>query len=289
MKRKIILFLLKAVAALPLRALYLLSDLAFFIIYHLIGYRRKVVSNNLTEAFPEKSPNEIKKIEKEYYHYMCDIIVETVKLLNISERQMGRRVEVVNPELIQQAVDGGRPAVIMLGHYGNWEWVQEISRHFKGDAFKASIYHPLKSQLWNDIYARIRSRWAVNIIPQKSAVRTLLDKNNLPWICGFIADHRPLTVTDDNITPFLNHATSFIYGPEVLGSRLGADFFLLEMERIKRGRYRITFHTLEPETDGKPYPYTRSFWRRFEEVIKRKPAYWLWSHKRWKYDRLLEK
>ena len=115
----------------------------------------------------------------------------------------------------------------------------------------------------------------------------IAQKENQPWICGFIADHRPRHVDERNITPFLNHATSFIYGPEVIGRKLGADFYFLEMERVKRGYYELKFHPLTTEDGEGTYPVTRAFWMKFEEVIKKNPAFWLWSHKRWKYDKLL--
>ena len=287
MKRKLTIGLLKAVAALPLGLLYCISDFIYLIVYHLLGYRRKVVRRNLMEAFPEKSEAEIREIEKEYYHYMCDIIVETVKLLNISDEEMSRRVRIEGADKVNAAVAEGRSAVLMLGHYGNWEWVQEISKAVADDAFKASIYHPLKSKLWEDVYSRIRSRWNAHIIPQANAVRALLKKENQPWVCGFIADHRPRHVAQTNITPFLNHATSFIYGPEVIGNKLGCEFFFLEMERTKRGYYNIIFHPLEKLEGEEPYPVTRRFWQKFEEVIRKNPAYWLWSHKRWKNDKVL--
>ena len=287
MKKKLILGLLKTVARLPMRALYGVSDFAYIVVYHLVGYRRKVVQKNLTEAFPEKTPQEIKKIERDYYHYMCDVIVETLKLLHISPEEMRRRVRISEYERVNEGVKEGRPAVLLLGHYGNWEWVQEISRVLTKDAFRASIYHPLKSEVWEEIYRQIRSRWNVNIIPQANAVRTLLKKDNQPWICGFIADHRPRHVDERNITPFLNHATSFIYGPEVIGRKLGADFYFLEMERVKRGYYELKFHPLTTEDGEGTYPVSRAFWKKFEEVIKKNPAFWLWSHKRWKYDKLL--
>ena len=291
MKRKIVIGVLKCIALLPMRVLYTISDLGYLLIYYLVGYRRKVVRRNLTEAFPEKTPKEIKKIEKEFYHFMADIIVETVNLLHISDAELQKRVAILNPETVTESVKAGRCAVLMMAHYGNWEWVQEISRCFDDDdSFKTSIYHPLNSTLWNDIYMRLRGRWNVTLIPQKEAAKKLLNRDNQPWICGFIADGRPHTRirTGDNKTPFLNHNTSFIVGPEIIGKKVGADVFFLEMERVKRGYYAITFHPLIPQADSQPYPYTRAFWQEFEKVVNKKPAYWLWSHKRWKYDAVCE-
>lgn len=285
MKKKLISGLLKTVALLPLPVLYLFADFIFFVVFYVVRYRRGVVENNLTEAFPEKSEKEIRKIGKAYYHYMCDIIVETVKLLHISDREMKRRVKVINPEVLAGSVESGKSVVLLLGHYGNWEWVQEISRYMPDKGYRASIYRPLNSKLWDAIYHKIRSRWNVNIIPQKSAVKTLLSKDNQPWICGFIADARPRNKEEEAKVEFLNHDTYFIYGPEVIGRKVGADFYFLEMRRVSRGKYEIEFHPLDresTETANLSYPLTRAFWREFEKSIKNSSAYWLWSHKRWK-------
>ena len=179
----------------------------------------------------------------------------------------------------------GKSAALLLGHYGNWEWVQEISRYFTPDAYLCTIYHPLRNKTWDEVYAAIRSRWQIHVVSQRMAPRVLLDAANRPWICGFIADQVPFKVDPEARVLFLNHKTSFVYGPEVIGRKVGADFFFLEMQRMKRGYYRITFHPIHPADDGKPYPVMREFWRLFEAQIKSSTASWLWSHKRWKRDK----
>lgn len=283
MKVKIIIFLLKLIAFLPWCILYGISDIISFILYHLIRYRRKIVNKNLTEAFPEKSPREIKKIEKAYYRYMSDMIIETIKLLHISDRSMALHAKVIDTEIVNQSLDNGISAVIFLGHYGNWEWVQEISRTLSDKALKGSIYHPLNSKLWDQIYLKIRSRWGAYLVPQNKAVRALLTKENRPWVFGFIADHRPTFDDPHSKMEILNHTTRFIIGPEEIGRKVKADFFYLDVERVKRGYYTMTFKKLEPVPDDKPYPYTRAFWMALEQSIRNNPPYWLWSHKRWKY------
>lgn len=284
---RILLLMLKGLALLPLWLLYGIADFLYLMIYYVAGYRKKVVRRNLAEAFPEKNSKERKRIEKEYYHFLADVIVETVKLLHISDSEMNKRIEIVNPEEVNKKVKEGKSVVLMLGHYGNWEWVQDICRYIDNDAYKASIYHPLKNEKWNKIYGMIRGRWNNHLLPMKGAPRALLSKENQPWVCGFIADHRPLKNNGDNIVEFLNHYTSVIYGPEEIGRKTGAAFFFLDMERLKRGRYRITFHDLPSEDENLPYPYTRAFWKAFEKAILKNPSLWMWSHKRWKYDRVI--
>ena len=285
---KFLLLMLRGVAALPLGLLYVLSDFIYILVYYVVGYRKKVVRRNLSEAFPDKSSRELRRIEREYYHFLADMIVETVKLLQISEAEMRRRVEIVNPEVVAKAAGEGCSVALLLGHYANWEWVQEISRCFPDSIYKASIYRPLNSATWNSIYHRIRSRWAVNLLPQKESVKALLRSDHRPWACGFIADARPRHTNEHDEIVFLNHHTSFIYGPEVLGRKVGARFFFLSIDRQSRGYYRIEFTEISAAQETGNYPVMREFWRLFEARIKEKPAYWLWSHKRWKYDSVVK-
>ncbi|MCH5222997.1 MAG: lysophospholipid acyltransferase family protein [Muribaculaceae bacterium] len=282
MKKGFLLFVLKSIAILPLGFLYLIADFIAVILQYVAGYRKKVVRNNLTTSFPDKSLKEIKKIEREFYRFLSDQIIETLKLLHISDKEMKKRVEVVNYEEINNSIEKGKSAVILMGHYGNWEWVQEIGRYFSLLAYQASIYHPLSNPVWNDIFVKLRSRWGAHILPMKKTARTLLDKRNQPWVCGFIADAFTGYKHDDNWIEFLNHKTWFIYGPEEIGAKTGADFFYLDMHIEGRGKYKIEFRKLIPQDESQPYPLCRQFWREFQKTIERQPAYWLWSHKRWK-------
>ncbi|MCH5225145.1 MAG: lysophospholipid acyltransferase family protein [Muribaculaceae bacterium] len=300
--KKIAISALKTLGACPLSVLYVIADVLGFLLWHVVGYRKKVVHGNLISAFPSKSAVEIKKIEKEFYKYLGDQIVETLKLFHISDAEMRRRVRVVNYEAVNESLEGGRNVVLLMGHYCNWEWVQEISRYFVPGTFMASIYHPLKDKTWDQVFIDLRSRWHAHIVPMRQAPKALLNKGNMPWVCGFIADARPDYRNDDNWIEFLNHKTWFIYGPEEIGNKVKADFFYLEMTKIRRGYYEIMFHRLNPDTSDlrqqgnlhlhnepkenrnghESYPYTREFWKEFEKTIEKAPAYWLWSHKRWK-------
>ena len=282
MKGKILKGTLRTLAGLPLGILYLFSDFIYFILYHIVKYRRKVVKENLTRSFPDKKPKEIKKIEKEFYKYLGDQIVETLKIFHISDNELSRRITVSGYELINKSIGAGKNAVVLMGHYGNWEWVQEISRYFLSKASMISIYHPLNDKMWDEFFIEMRSRWGNDILPMKKAPRVLLNKNNQPWVCGFIADAYTWHKNDDNWVEFLNHKTWFIYGPEEIGNKVEADFFYLDMSRPKRGHYEIKFTRLHGDDSDKPYPYMREFWKKFEKTIERAPAYWLWSHKRWK-------
>lgn len=282
MKAKLMFGLLKGMAAIPLGLLYLIADFITPVLYHVVRYRRGVVRKNLVTSFPTKTRKEIKKIEKNFYRYLGDQIVETLKLLHISDVDLMKRVEVENYREVNETLESGRNAVLLMGHYCNWEWVQEITRYFIPDSYQVSIYHPLKDKLWDDFFIRLRSRWGAHIIPMNKATRTLLNRRNMPWVCGFIADAWTWQKYDENRIEFLNHPTWFIRGPEEIGERVGADYYYLEMTRKKRGYYKIEFKKLEPKISSEPFPYLREFWKEFEKTIIKFPSYWLWSHKRWK-------
>ena len=282
MKEKILKSILLGLAKLPLGVLYLFADIITPVLYHVVKYRRKVVRNNLTSSFPYKSLKEIKKIEIEFYRYLGDQIVETLKLLHISDEELKRRVEINNYESVNHTLGEGKNAVLLMGHYCNWEWVQEIVRYFIPETFMISIYHPLKDKFWDDMFIQLRSRWNAHIVPMAKAPRILLNRQNMPWVCGFIADAYTWHKNEDNWINFLNHKTWFIYGPEEIGRKVNADFFYLEMNRKKRGHYEIVFHPLEPRNMDETFPYIRDFWKEFEKTIEKNPAFWLWSHKRWK-------
>lgn len=269
-------------ARFPMSILYVFSDIIYLILYHGISYRKSVVRKNISESFPEKSLKEIKVIEKQFYHHLGDMMVETIKLLHISDSEMKKLITVRNYESVNKTLSEKKNVVLLLGHYGNWEYVQEIKRYFLSESYMATIYHPPKKKVWDDVFLQIRSRWDNHMLAMRKAPKILLNKNNMPWVCGFIADQRPSKNMADNHLMFLNHDTTFIYGPEEIGVKVGSDFFYLEMTRIKRGHYTITFHKLDPKDLDQPFPYTREFWRKFEKTIENSPAFWLWSHKRWK-------
>ena len=286
MKKKIITGLFKTIALLPLPVLYCLSDFLAFVLGRLIGYRKEVIMRNLASSFPEKDERELRSITRKFYRHLTDIVVETVKVFHISERQMRRRAEVVDYEKVNESLEAGRSAVIFLGHYGNWEWVQEISRYFVPGTYMGDIYRAMYDKTWNDIFLSLRSRWGAHQIEHDEAFRKILtlSRDKVVWAIGFIADQRPFSYKLSHWTRFLNHRTAFTVGAEEIGRRTGADFFYLDITQKKRGYYSMRFIRLEPVDDGEPYPYTRSFYRHLEATIRRDPPLWLWSHNRWAFQ-----
>lgn len=275
--------LLKMVALLPLRALYLVSDFLCFLAYRVVGYRREVVSANLRNSFPEKSEKELEEIAREFYRFLTDSIVETIKLLHISDRQMRHRVRVTNPEVIEEMATKTPDIILFLGHYCNWEWVPGLMLSVPRPSIMGSLYSPLHNRVMDRIMLRLRTRHNLLCIPAEKAYRELLAMRaeGRDFMIGFIADQRP-PKPYRHFTEFLGQSTPFMAGGETIGKRIGAGFVYLDIRRERRGYYTLTFVPMEVAPDDtEDYPYSRLFFRLLEGSIRRAPAYWLWSHRRW--------
>lgn len=283
----ILISLLTLLACLPLKVLYILSDIGTVIIYYIVRYRRKTVRHNLLLVFPDKSIHEIKKIEFKFYRHFCDCIIETVKLLHISDKEIDRRVKLSNGSLIEQIAESNRPIVLFLGHYCNWEWVQAISRQYKYPKINGEIYRPVHDPVMDKIMLKIRSKFGHILIPQKKAVRTILalKNTNESFMIGFISDQRPNSSNLNHWTTFLNQETAYSAGGEEIGKKINAEYVYLDIEKVKRGYYKMTFKIVTPQEGDEKYPYTLQFMQMMETTILRAPEYWLWSHKRWRFSK----
>lgn len=194
-------------AWLPLRVLYWMSDFLYIIFYHCLHYRVKVVRGNLSSSFPEKSQTELLKIEREFYRQLCDNIVETIKLLHISNRSIDKRVKVNNAHLVEQAAANRVPVFLYLGHYCNWEWVPAITHHFTRPKTTSQIYKPLHDKAFDRVLQKVRSRFNALNIPQNQALRTLfsLRKKEGTFIVGILDDHSPNHNRSHHYMTFLSH------------------------------------------------------------------------------------
>lgn len=278
--------MIKGLAFLPLPVLYAVMAPVRFVLGNLLGYRKKVIHNNLVNAFPECNPKEIKKIEKQYYRHLCDLIAETVKEAHISDREMAERMKILNPEKLNEYINEGRPVVLMLGHLGNWEWIPQISVWLPKDGVRmGEVYKPLRDPVWGKMMWNLRNRWNnVVQIPQKKTVRTIIEWNREgPWVVGFISDQRPNNEDIEHKIKFFGRDIKAMVGAEGLGKKTGAAFLFVDVAKPKRGHYELTFREiLPPEDSVSKYPVTEEYYRMLENAIRRDPAIYLWSHNRWK-------
>ena len=224
---------MRLLAGLPLSVLYLFSDLAFPIIYYIVRYRRRLVRENLRCSFPEKSEKEIVRIEKAFYHNLCDVFVEAFKCLNISDEEMRQRVEVLNCELPERLASEGKNIFMLLGHCGCWEWYQEVCVRYKNPKKGAEIYKQIENRYFSSLMHEIRSRWNTEQIEMKQTVRTLLkwSSEGEPFLCGFIQDQRPDVKAKDGIT-FLSQQTWYAPGAEEIAHKIGAEPVYLDVKTI---------------------------------------------------------
>ena len=282
---------MRLLAGLPLGFLYLLSDLAYPIVYYIIRYRRRLVRENLRCSFPEKDAKEIVRIEKAFYRNFCDVFIEAFKCLNITDREMRRRVEIRNCELPEHIASEGKNVFMLLGHLGCWEWYQEVCVRYRNPKKGGEIYKQIGNPYFASLMHEVRSRWDTAQIESHDAVRTLFRwaAQGEPFLCGFIMDQRPDTKAKDSIT-FLGQQTWYAPGAEELAKKVNAELVYLDVEKPSRGHYRLTFTKMEPDAEeqNSPYPLTRCFWRLIEQSIRRQPELWLWSHNRWQKWELTE-
>lgn len=291
----LIFFLWLVASLLPLRLLYLFSDLLYFPLYHCVRYRRKVVRKNLVEAFPEKGQVEILKIERAFYHYFCDYIMETIKLFSMSERQMRRRMTFGGVEKMNEIIKE-RDCILYLGHYCNWEWISSVPLHLCMDDnfFAGQIYHRLENSAFDKLFLRMRSRFHAVNIEMFVALRQLVryKKEKKRFIIGFISDQSPNWNFINMWTDFLNHKSSFFVGAESMAKATDAVVVYLDVRRVKRGYYYAEFIPMTDQPKSFPnYEITVDYAKLLEQSIRREPQYWLWSHNRWKrtYEEYLER
>ena len=278
--------LLRLTACLPLGVLYVFSDVLSFVAHRVVRYRLKVVRRNLQNALPERSRDELRRIERAFYRHLGDCIVESVKLLHISDEELLSRIEFRNVDAVNAALAEGRQIIMFLGHYGNWEWVQTASTVFRGNDLSGEIYRPLYNPTMNRVIMRIRSRFDTLCIPQRTAVRTILklNRDGKRFVIGFIADQYPNNPNRRHWTDFLNQRAAYVTGGEEIGRHVDARFVYLEVDKPRRGHYVMTFKPIEPPADSaEEYPHTLMFLRELESHIRRSPEYWLWSHNRWRH------
>lgn len=275
---------MRLLAKLPLGFLYLLSDLAYPFLYYIIRYRRRLVRDNLRCSFPEKSEKEILRIERAFYRNLCDVFIEAFKCLNITDEEMLRRVEILNCELPERLAAEGKNIFMLLGHLGCWEWYQEVCMRYKTPKKGGEIYKQIENRYFASLMHEIRSRWDTTQIEAKQTVRTLLKwhAEGEPFLCGFIQDQRPDNKSKDKIL-FLNQRTLYAPGAEEIAKKVNAELVYLDVEKTRRGHYRLTFTEMNPSEEDRQslYPMSRTFWRLIEQTIRRQPELWLWSHNRW--------
>ena len=273
---------------LPLRLLYVLSDGLYLIIYSMVGYRVRLVRKNLADSFPEKSERECREIEKAFYHWFCDYLVETVKLLTISREELRRRMVFKGTEIVDEIVASGQSCAVFLGHYCNWEWITSLPLWVSPKGQCGQIYHALENEEFDRLFLTLRQRMGAVCIPMAETLRRIVQyrQQGQPVVIGYISDQVPFWNNIHHWCQFLNHDTPVLTGTERLARQTGHAVFYLDVRRLRRGYYEAEFKliTREPKQMG-DYEITDIYFRLLEASIRRDPACYLWTHNRWKRTR----
>ena len=282
-------WLLDAISRLPFGILYIISDLLYVIVYHIARYRRDVVSGNIRDSFPEKTEAERKQIIKEFYRHFTDYFVETIKLAHVSDSEMKRRMEFVGTDMIDRYFDEGRSLAMYFSHCGNWEWAPSITlwtRHKPSEqTVFAQVYRPLTNTWFDAYFLKLRSRFGSVSYDKRLVFRDLLrlKRDGKLSITGFMSDQKPSHNDTVHVVEFLNHPTAIITGTETIVRKLDLVAIYWDMEKVKRGHYRITARLITDNAAAMPqFEITDTYTRMLETTILRQPSIWLWSHRRWK-------
>lgn len=273
------------ISLLPFRVIYILADVLYFLIYYVVGYRKKIVRKHLVDCFPEYTVEKRLKIEREYFRLMSDYILENIKLVRISKKSMMKRMTFSGVDDMVETMKEQPIVLVYLSHMGNWEYVASLKYWLPEDVHAAQLYHKLHNPYVDRLMKEIREQYGGECILMKDTLRRILEykRDNRKVVIGFIADQVP---SNDNVhegTMFLNHETYFASGVEKIATKLNAPVVYAELSRTKRGHYHVHFSmvTSTPKEYAKD-ELTNIYASMLEKSIRKDPALWLWSHRRWK-------
>jgi KDO2-lipid IV(A) lauroyltransferase len=275
--------LIYLVALTPFRILYLFSDLLFHIL-QMTGYRREVVLKNLKNSFPEKSDMALEVLCDNYYRYLCDLTLETLKTLRMSEKETRKRCLFHRAAWLDKLYEEKKSIMIVMGHYGNWEWAGPIftlSTNYQ----LVVIYRPLSNKYFEKMMTRMRTRFGTQITPVDKTLRDIIANKDRITATAFIAD-QTATSRGGHWTTFLHQDTLVFTGPDKLARKFNYPVVYMKVARVKRGFYEVTPELLfEAPQDTSENEISEVFTKRLEQDIILNPVTWLWSHKRWKHKK----
>lgn len=280
-------FFLRLISRLPLSILYGISDVLFVLSFYVIRYRRKLVQKNLRNSFPEKSLQEISRIEREFFKNLCDYAVETLKLLSISKEELAKRHTFTNAELILRYTNQNIPVIGLASHQFNWEWLLASGNFYFTLDF---VYQPINNKTTENLLLNCRTRFGGYAIKRNELARELIKRRGQSRLISIVADQYPGHHKDKKyLANFLNQETAFFQAPDQIASLTQYPVVFAAIRKIKRGYYETTFILLaEPPYEKDKEGVIDAYTKEAEKIIHEYPAGWLWSHNRWKKRHLTQ-
>lgn len=275
------------IALLPPKGLYVISDISRFFIYYIFQYRRKIVTENLKNSFPEKSPQELKRIERAFYKHFCDLFMETIYLLHLSKEDAMKMCKFNNIEILKDCYTQGKSIIVATGHYSNWEILNLFGYYL--DHKVIGIYKPIQNERIEKFINNYREKYGAIAVPMHDAFRTVISyhQQHKLFFLGLISDQTPARPEIRYWTTFLNQETPVFLGVEKIAIKTNQPVFFCNTRKVARGKYEVDIELLcENPKNTKPYEITEMHVKALEKLIHEAPEYWLWSHRRWKYKRV---
>lgn len=272
------------ISKLPFKLLYIFSDWVYLWLYIIVGYRKKVVRHNLKIALPRTSDAERKRIEKQFYHHLCDTFVEMIKSISLTKEELNKHYTFTNVEVMQNYEKEERTSILVMGHYASHEWVFALQLFLKNPGH--AIYKKIRNPYFDKMARDIRGKWNTNLVTNKRSrlkVRQMI-KDKQTTVFGFAADQTPRLAKAHYWPMFLGHEIPFFTGVEQLAKQFNTPVVHLSVRKIKRGYYEGTFHVLADQpNDFADFDITAAFAKALETQILAEPQYYLWTHKRFKW------
>lgn len=267
---------------LPFWIIFGLAKISYFLLFVVIGYRKKVVYENLKNSFPHKSELEIHLEAKRFYRHFCEIFIESVKLLTISRKQIKKRYSFKNIELLEEFYSQKKSIILYAAHFGNWEWMASLQLHTKYQMY--SFYQKQSNKYFNDFMIQIRERFGNICVESQSGFKVLLKNSrekNLT-ITYVIGDQSPMSKSSMYWTDFLNQETAFLVGSDKMAKKCNQQLIYPHITQKKKGYYELEFKIIPMNSEIEPI---ETYSKLLEKNIQEQPELWLWSHRRWKRKR----
>lgn len=271
-------------ARFPLGFLYILADIVYYVNYLIVRYRYRVVIENISKSFPQKSTAEIRSIAKKYYHHLADLMAETLKNLEGDKRTLKTRMDFVNLDVLTNLLNRGHSIILYVGHYGNWEWLAILADEIR-DHKTIAFYQPLSNPVFDDLIKQSRQKYGVHAIPSSQAFRALKQyhEDGVQTLSIVLGDQSPTLSGQKVWINFLGRPTAFLQGANKIARKLDYKVLYPHFVKISRGNYQIEFKPIEfDQEDEEDFPILKKYAALLEKSIEHDPTLWLWSHRRWK-------